>query len=165
MVEDDATRKEWESLPGRTVRELNSSDGTYSGEEHTSKSDESNLHVPSESSTLVEGNEKNSQLSLCENLGNLKMKSAVGRPRKRVRGIKNPFDMGFSRKKMVKNFKNSKRIKGRIKSKGLTSDLPPILEATEQDNLIEAGQILECADKLGLIFQGSREEVVKKIAC
>ncbi|KAK1371239.1 hypothetical protein POM88_037331 [Heracleum sosnowskyi] len=92
------------------------------------------------------------------------MKSIVGRPRKRVRNIKNPFDLGLSRKKVSKSFKNAKKAKGRSISNAHHLDIPPVLDDKETDNLNEAGQILKCAEDLGLSFQGNREEVVKSIA-
>ncbi|KAK1403676.1 hypothetical protein POM88_003281 [Heracleum sosnowskyi] len=123
-----------------------------------------NIEVCEDSSTIVDDIRVDSHQSLCENLGNLKMKSAVGRPRKRVRSIKNPFDMGLSRKKKLKSFKNVKRAKDKSLSNSLGPVLRPMLETKERDNLVEAEQILKCADDLGLTVQGPREENLKLLS-
>lgn len=115
-----------------------------------------------ENSSVIVGEDKvSSQGTLCQNLGNLKMKGAAGRPRKKTRTSKNPFDLGLSKKKLRK-FKLSKKQINSVKVPEM--QLFPVKENAFEDHLKEAELIMKCANDLGLQIQGEGVEAVKLIA-
>lgn len=106
-----------------------------------------------------------SHVSLCNNLGGLKMGGFRGRPRKKPRASKNPFNLGISRIKLSRKFKVSG--KEFLKSYGKSLDkelLNPISEELGEDLNKEASNIVQCAQDLGLELFGDKEGVVKVVA-
>ncbi|KAK1371227.1 hypothetical protein POM88_037319 [Heracleum sosnowskyi] len=157
-------QKEFINSPAKIVRDNLTSDDTTSLAEPGCKTIDSGALWSTDTSVIEEGKKFSSQNSLSVNLENMKMKAAVGRPRKKTRSVKNPFDMGLSKRKMLKSFKNVRRVRGRKNAEKLSSSLPPITEFSERDSLMEAVQIVKCAEELGLAIQDDREIAVKRIA-
>lgn len=124
----------------------------------------------SEASALVsnslEGEEKNnSHTSLCKDLQLLKMRGPVGRPKKRTRGVTNPFDIGCGvkryGKRKTKGIKKSFVVANRgvgneVKLKAIAEEVADLTDA-------EARKVVECAENLGLSVVKVNEATIKEV--
>lgn len=98
--------------------------------------------------------QRSSQVSLCQNVGKMNMGGKRGRPRTKVRLIKNPFDLGFNKKKFGCGIVKRKftESKSKAKAKHGTKIVSSLEGDLLQSNKIhqEVDGILECAENLGL---------------
>lgn len=141
----DIPRQEVDSVNSVSVVNLSNQQ-----EEHTSSGGQSAL---------------SSQISLCNNLVGLKMGRNRGRPKKRIRSAKNPFDLGLSKIRFSKKFKVSGGKGFKSYEKRLEKELlKPISEEIGEDLRKEADSIVKCAQDLGLEFAGDKEEIVQAVA-
>ncbi|KAK1361733.1 hypothetical protein POM88_046207 [Heracleum sosnowskyi] len=110
-----------------------------------------------------------SQATLCNKLGGLKMGGARGRPRKKSKVLKNPFDLGLFRLNQKKSFKSSGAKMAKVYVKKLDKELlKPIEEDNGEDSQKELRNevegIVQCALDLGLELIGSEESVANEVA-
>lgn len=94
-----------------------------------------------------------SQSTLCKSIGTLKMGRTRGRPRKKARNMKNPFELGLGLKKSF----HSKTKMGVLSKANKKSVLNTIPEKTQFLAHDEAGQIIESAKLMGLSIAVSEE--------
>lgn len=101
-----------------------------------------------------------SQSTLCNNIGKLKMGRARGRPKKKIRASKNPFDLGLKISKCLKN-------KGVFKKSGPRGSHGAVLDTIQEENkstfLDETDLIIESAELLGLTMPLGKEVSKKEI--
>lgn len=90
--------------------------------DNTSLLEIEDVRINSKSQTGVE--DSNSHTSLCNDLKVLKMKGLIGRPRKKNRNFRNPFDFGC-------NLKKNLRKKSQIRSRRYANHLASINEEEE----------------------------------
>lgn len=128
------------------------------------------LDTISDDSTIVsnsvdlEGN-SNSHNSLCKDLQLLKMSGVVGRPKKKMRGVKNPFDFGSSWKKFGKRKTRMVRKPFPTCSKMKNKELK-LTTIAEEFSLVdndEAMNLIECAESLGLSVIKDKEDTIKQV--
>lgn len=135
-----------------------------SDEDNSSFSEIENISQFSKSQVSVE--DSNSHTSLCNGLKVLKMKGLVGRPRKRSKKFRNPFDFGCSLKK---NLKKKSTLKNRtimqVKNSPLVSlHLDSINEDAEDSPKIAANEILHLAKNLDMETVVGKDFAVSEIA-
>ncbi|KAK1379692.1 hypothetical protein POM88_026436 [Heracleum sosnowskyi] len=103
---------------------------------------------------------RSSQSTLCNHIENLNMGKGRGRPRKKPRSLRNPFDMRLGKNKIFKGRGNSIR---EPKLKRSCTSLDVIQEDVSPTPLEEADLILESAQLMGLVFPLSKEESKREI--
>lgn len=113
--------------------------------------------------------QRSSQVSLCDNVGRLNMGGKRGRPRKKSKSYKNPFDLGFNRRKLKDGI-----LKRKLKSKqNVMDDYGNTELICSQENALdktvkEAELIMECANNMGLMLANdptdSKKLIVEKLS-
>lgn len=134
---------------------------------HNQTSSETTVSETMESNSVEHSdfNESNadgsSHLSLCHNLDNLQMGKKAGRPRKKLRRRKNPFELGL---KVKKQSRQCNKLNGHKKKKMMPSNSLVIYQENNGFNhQPEAGEIVQCALQLGLELARNKEGVCKEI--
>lgn len=124
----------------------------------------------SKKSSVVSSNlgkdDSNSHGSLCNGLKVMKMKSLVGRPRKKAKSFRNPFDFGCGLKKNI-----NKKFKCKSKSYprgGKIQFTPMPLESIHEEEInnpvLVANEILQIVENLGLELVGEKDRAIVEIA-
>lgn len=88
-----------------------------------------------------------------------------GRPKKKVQGKKNPFDLGLNKGKIFDKIVKKGSLKvisyGQKLNKELLTPLQSSEDKLDDIKLKEVEQIVECAEQIGLGIQGNKEEAIR----
>ncbi|KAK1403272.1 hypothetical protein POM88_002877 [Heracleum sosnowskyi] len=118
-----------------------------------------------ESDGTLLSQQRSSQGSLCLNIGKLNMGAKRGRPRKKARLTKNPFDLGSNIRRLgggiIKKRSTLNQLGNKEKSKESCKKVLCVIPQEKSQH--EAEQILECAKSLGLEMLMGVEETNKII--
>ncbi|KAK1387930.1 hypothetical protein POM88_016108 [Heracleum sosnowskyi] len=106
----------------------------------------------------VDKGTESSEVSICNNLGSLKMGKRPGRPKKKKRVFKNPFDLGLNIKNEIGKGCKKKRAQG---DKNSRADAK--VEVVTKSAKESADEIISTAQLLGLELAGRREEAVLSV--
>ncbi|KAK1396773.1 hypothetical protein POM88_006636 [Heracleum sosnowskyi] len=106
----------------------------------------------------VDKGTESSEVSICNNLGSLKMGKRPGRPKKKKRVFKNPFDLGLNIKNEIGKGCKKKRAQG---DKNSRADAK--VEVVTKSAKESADEIISTAQLLGLELAGRREEEVLSV--